>query len=106
MPTAETVPTGVTAPMMATCVTPGVKLPKLTIKKFNGDLTRWVPFWDAFQSAIHNNRSLTDIDRFNYLKSYLVNSHRDVEGLRRLHDAVESHVRALGVPTESYQSTR
>ena len=48
-----TVPTGVMTPVIATGVTPGVKLPKLTIKKFNGDLTKWVPFWDAFESAIH-----------------------------------------------------
>ena len=56
---------------------PGVKLPKLTIKKFNGELTKWVPFWDAFESAIDNNPSLTDVDRFNYLKSYLESTASD-----------------------------
>ena len=52
-------------------------LPQLTIKKFNGDLTKWVPFWDAFESAIHNKPSLTDVDRFNYLKSYLESTASD-----------------------------
>ena len=47
---------------------PGVKLPKLTIKKFSGDLTKWVTFWDSFESAIHLNRSLSDVDKFNYLR--------------------------------------
>ena len=47
---------------------PGVKLPKLTIRKFGGELTKWVSFWDSFESAIHNNPTLTAI---NYLKSYL-----------------------------------
>jgi hypothetical protein len=50
---------------------PRVKLPKLTIKKFDGDLTKWVSFWDAFESSIHNNSDLTDIDKFNYLQSFL-----------------------------------
>ena len=28
-----------------------VKLPKLSIRKYNGDLTKWVTFWDAFSSS-------------------------------------------------------
>ena len=32
-----------------------VRLPKLTIKPFNGKLTAWTPFWDSFNSAIHSN---------------------------------------------------
>lgn len=47
------------------------KLPKLTIKKFNGDITKWTTFWDSFQSAVHSNTSLSDIDKFSYLNSYL-----------------------------------
>ena len=48
-----------------------VKLPKLTLKKFNGDLTNWATFWDAFESAIHENPNLSGIDKFNYLSSLL-----------------------------------
>ena len=44
-------------------------LPKLSLKKFNGDLTRWTTFWDTFESAVHSNPS--DVDRFNYLSSLL-----------------------------------
>ena len=50
---------------------PRVKLPKLSLKKFNGDLTQWVTFWDIFESSIHSNPSLTRIDKFNYLSSLL-----------------------------------
>jgi hypothetical protein len=28
-------------------------------------------FWDSYDSAIHTNQSLTDVQRFNYLKSLL-----------------------------------
>ena len=48
-----------------------MKLPKLSIKKFNGDLTKWVTFWDSFDSSIHSNPSLSNADKFNYLKSFL-----------------------------------
>lgn len=44
---------------------PRVRLPKLTIKPFNGDLTPWTIFWDSHESSIHKNSSLSDIDRFN-----------------------------------------
>ena len=45
------------------------KLPKLTLKSFNRDITTWISFWDLYSSAIHQNPDLYDIDMFNYLKS-------------------------------------
>ena len=44
-----------------------VKLPKLTIQPFKGDLTTWITFWDSLQGC--KNSSLSDIDKFNYLCS-------------------------------------
>lgn len=32
------------------------RLPKLSLPKFRGDITKWSTFWDSFQSAIHDNR--------------------------------------------------
>ena len=61
---------------------PRVKLPKLSLKKFNGDLTRWTTFWDTFESAVHSNPSLTNIDKFNYLNSLLESAASDaISGL-------------------------
>ena len=48
-----------------------VRLPKLTIQPFKGELTTWTTFWDSFEVAIHNNRSLSNIEKFNYLRSLL-----------------------------------
>ena len=45
-----------------------VKLPKLTIQPFKGELTTWTTFWDSYKAAIHDNASLSDIDKFNYLR--------------------------------------
>ena len=61
-------------PSIAHGVTSQVKLPKLSIKRFNGDLTKWVTFWDSFSSSIHSNPTLSSVDKFNYLSSLLESS--------------------------------
>ena len=53
---------------------PKMKLPKLTLKRFNGDLANWTTFWDSFESSIHNNTGLSNIDKINYLNSFLERS--------------------------------
>ncbi|KAK3737886.1 hypothetical protein QZH41_012856, partial [Actinostola sp. cb2023] len=50
------------------------KLPKLIIKRFKGEATEWQSFWDSFKSAVHDNASLSGIDKFNYLKSLVEGS--------------------------------
>ena len=37
-----------------------VKLPKLQLRAFNGDITTWTTFWDSYDSAIHQNDGLSD----------------------------------------------
>ncbi|KAL5497136.1 hypothetical protein EMCRGX_G013555 [Ephydatia muelleri] len=93
-----------------------VKLPKLTLRKFSGDPTAWTPFWDSYESAIHRNPDLSDIDKFNYLQSLVEHSAAEaIAGLTlsssnygeaiTLYDKVESHVRSLksiGIAASSY----
>ena len=50
------------------------RLPKLTLPLFNGDILQWQTFWDSFESSIHLNMNLTDVQKFNYLKSQLEGS--------------------------------
>ena len=51
-----------------------VKLPKLQISKFDGDIINFRGFWDQFNSAIHSNDSINDIDKFCYSKFFLCDS--------------------------------
>ena len=61
------------------------RLPKLTLPKFNGDVTKWTTFWDSFKSAI--DPQLAPIDKFNYLNSLLEgNALRCVKGLQLSED--------------------
>ena len=48
-----------------------VRLPKLELKKFSGKINEFQEFWDSFESAIHDNESLSKVDKFKYLRSFL-----------------------------------
>ena len=47
------------------------KLPKLTLPQFNRNVTEWQTFWDCFESSIHFNTTLSDVQKFSYLRSLL-----------------------------------
>ncbi|XP_045194245.2 uncharacterized protein LOC123549869 [Mercenaria mercenaria] len=49
------------------------RLPKLELPKFDGDILEWQSFWDSYECAIHNNASLSGVQKFTYLKTSLRN---------------------------------
>ena len=49
-----------------------VKLPKLDLIKFDGNILHWQEFSDSFNSAIHQNKSLHPVDKLNYSRAQLV----------------------------------
>uniref|UniRef100_A0A1X7V8J9 Uncharacterized protein n=1 Tax=Amphimedon queenslandica TaxID=400682 RepID=A0A1X7V8J9_AMPQE len=58
------------------------KLPKITLPPFNGDVTQWLTVWDTFKSAVHENYAISDIDKFNYLRSLVERSAKEaISGL-------------------------
>ena len=64
----------VTNSSMSTPTKTQVKLPKLELKKFDGDQSKWISFWDTFEASMHKNSSLSAIDKFNNLISLLERS--------------------------------
>jgi hypothetical protein len=42
------------------------KLPKIEIRKFDGDLRNWIGFWAQFEK-IHDDPDIHDVDKFQYL---------------------------------------
>ncbi|XP_011169838.2 uncharacterized protein LOC105202846 [Solenopsis invicta] len=48
-----------------------IRLPKIDLPTFSGAYEEWHPFFDVFNSLIHSNNSLKDIQKFHYLKSSL-----------------------------------
>ena len=48
-----------------------VKLPKISLPHFRGSYMKWTAFWDCFESAVHRNHHLSEIEKFTYLRSLL-----------------------------------
>ena len=45
------------------------RLPKLNQPVFSGDITEWITFWDSYDTAVHQNADLSDVEKFTYLKT-------------------------------------
>ena len=54
--------------------TVNVKLPRIEPRAFDGNILNWQPFWDQYESSIHNQAGLSDVDKFSYLKGLLSSS--------------------------------
>lgn len=50
-----------------------IRLPRLDLPKFSGNYADWFPFYDIFNSVINNNAKLSEIQKFQYLKSSVTN---------------------------------
>ncbi len=58
------------------------RLPKLALPVFNGNPLKWQTFWDSYKVAIHENSSLSDIQKFTYLKAQVSSeAAQSIEGL-------------------------
>ena len=58
------------------------KLPKITLPRFSGKVTKFQAFWDSFESAVDKYPSLSTVDKFNYLNALLEESAaRSTQGL-------------------------
>ncbi|KOB64170.1 Uncharacterized protein OBRU01_24464 [Operophtera brumata] len=67
-----------------------VKLPKINLPTFSGNIKTWPEFYDIFHSLIHENDSLTDTERMHYLVSSLTG---DALGLIRVFPATGKYYR-------------
>ena len=62
------------------------KLQKLSLPFFTGNILEWQTLWDSFESSVHRNGSLSDIQRFSYLRSLLQgDAARVIEGFPLTH---------------------
>ena len=51
-----------------------VKLPRIELSKFNGDIIEWKGFWDQFKSTVHEDNNISAILKFSYLRTILEDS--------------------------------
>ena len=48
-----------------------VRLPKINLPRFNGDITRFQAFWQSLKCSVDQNEYLSDAHKLNYLMSVL-----------------------------------
>ena len=61
-----------------------IKLPKLELPKFSGNVLKWQEVWDSFEASIHKNPNLQPVDKFIYLKAELKTRLRSIFALLKL----------------------
>ena len=81
------------------------RLPKLILPNFKGETTKWQSFWDSFKSAVHENTTLSPVEKFNYLISLLEGTaSRTIQGLTlteaNYHSAIELLKERFGQPQQ------
>ena len=53
-----------------------VKLPRIEVPTFNGDILNWKAFWEQFCIAVHDRKDLPDSEKLVYLRSRTVQPER------------------------------
>ncbi|KAJ8947301.1 hypothetical protein NQ317_003027, partial [Molorchus minor] len=48
-----------------------IKLPRINLPSFDGTYNNWLYFKDTFNSIVHDNRTISDVQKFHYLRSCL-----------------------------------
>ena len=81
-----------------------IKLPTLKITTFSGDITTWQSFWDQYNSAIHSNKEISDINKFNYLHSFLCEEARSI--ISGLAPTSSNYTTAVGLLQKRYGNTQ
>ncbi|XP_057298583.1 uncharacterized protein LOC130629417 [Hydractinia symbiolongicarpus] len=67
-----------------------IKLPKIEIKKFDGDPTNWFSFIDSFEAAVDKNDHLSNVEKMNYLLGFVVkDAASTISGLKLSNDNYE-----------------
>ena len=51
--------------------TTGVKLPKISIPTFDGNIMNWSSFWEQFEVSIHKKENLEGVEKLAYLRHAL-----------------------------------
>lgn len=81
-----------------------LKLPSVKLPTFNGHYTEWIEFRDAFTSMIHDNNSISNIDKFYYLRSSLGGEASTI--IDSIKPSNSNYVLAWQLLSERFENTR
>ena len=75
----------------------GVKLPKLKVPTFDGNVINWTTFWEQFSVSVHSRSNISDPEKLVYLQQALKDgsAKHAIEGLSRSADHYNEAVACL-----------
>ena len=77
-----------------------MKLPRIELSKFNGDIIEWKGFWDQFKSNVHGNNNISAIEKLNYFRTLLEDS--ALSAISELTLSAENYGQALEILQARY----
>ncbi|KAJ8972069.1 hypothetical protein NQ314_000393 [Rhamnusium bicolor] len=79
------------------------RLPNIPVPKFHGSYENWLEFRDTFESLIHNNKSIGDVEKFNFLCGALEGDAK--EAIHSLEFSAANYKIAWDLLDERYNNT-
>ena len=77
-------------------VASNLKLPRIELPKFTGDVLKFQIFWGQFEAAMHNNIDLLNVQKFTYLRLVLTgNALKAIDGFEVTGPNYEAAVECL-----------
>ena len=75
----------------------GIKLPKLDVPTFDGNILNWKSFWEQFCVSVYSRTSLSDSEKLVYLQNALKggSAKQVVEGLSRSGEYYTEAIKSL-----------
>ena len=81
-----------------------VKVPKIIIKQFDGDLVNWTSFLECFEATVDSKKDLSNVEKFTYLKGFMKEDVlKVIEGLTLTND---NYTQALELLKQRYSNTQ
>lgn len=81
-----------------------LKLPKLNLPTFSGNLETWISFINLYNATVHNNPDIDPVLKFQYLLSVLRGEALNI--VKSLNLTAENYVIAYRLLTDRYQNDR
>ncbi|XP_046466690.1 uncharacterized protein [Neodiprion pinetum] len=81
-----------------------VRLPQIQLSNFDGNHEDWAPFYDMFTALIHENKDLTLVQKFQYLRSALEG--RALKTIESLETTGRNYEDALTMLNKKYDRKR
>lgn len=81
------------------------KLPKIEIKKCNGELLDWLSFWSQFQK-IHDDKDLHNSDKFQYLSQAMQEGTRAKELVNSYPQTSENYPKVIAASKDRFGKTK